>query len=163
MSPKPISDYDTTTQEYVEIIYSLLQDNPVARIKQISQERGVTPSSVSTAIRNLKRQNLVDHQKFGYVDLTSEGQELGQRLARRHELLRFFLEHVLGVDGEAAENDACLIEHVITSETSAKLLRFIEFIESFPRGSPFWLEQYKHLQIDGSGDIPCRSCPYGTG
>jgi DtxR family Mn-dependent transcriptional regulator len=162
MSPKSISHYDTTTQEYVEIIYSLLQDNPVARIKEISQQRGVTPSTVSTAIRNLQKQKLVDHQKFGYVDLTREGQELGKRLARRHELLRFFLENVLGVDSEAAEKDACLIEHIITSETSGKLLRFIEFIESFPRGSPYWLEQYRQLALAGHGEIPCQSCPHDT-
>ena len=160
MSPKPISHYDTTTQEYVEIIYSLLQDSPVARIKQISQQRGVTPSTVSTAIRNLQKQNLVDHQKFGYVDLTHEGKELGKRLERRHELLRFFLENVLGVEGDAAEKDACLIEHVITSETSGKLLRFIEFIESFPGSSPYWLEQYKQLQVDGKGEVLCQRCPH---
>ena len=162
MSPKSISHYDTTTQEYVEIIYSLLQDNPVARIKEISQHRGVTPSSVSTAIRNLQKQNLVDHQKFGYVDLTHEGQELGKRLARRHELLKFFLESVLGVESDSAEKDACLIEHIITSETSSKLLRFIEFIESFPHGSPYWLEQFRQLQVDGKGKIPCQSCPHDT-
>jgi DtxR family Mn-dependent transcriptional regulator len=162
MLPKPISHYDTTTQEYVEIIYSLLQDNPVARIKEISQQRGVTPSSVSTAIRNLQKQNLVDHQKFGYVDLTNEGQELGKSLARRHELLKFFLENVLGVESDLAEKDACLIEHIITSETSGKLLRFIEFIESFPHGSPYWLEQFKQLQIAGQGKIPCQSCPHDS-
>ena len=160
--PKLIADYDTTTQEYVEIIYSLQQENRVARVKEISEQRGVTPSTVSTAINNLKKQNLVNHQKFGYVDLTEEGEELGRALTRRHTLVRYFLEYVLGVDNEAAEKDACLIEHVITTETSDKLIDFIEFVENCPRGGPYWLEQFKQCQKIGQGKIPCKKCPHGV-
>lgn len=157
---KSISHYDTTTQEYVEIIYNLQQENRVARVKDISQQRGVTPSTVSSAIQNLKKQDLVNHQKFGYVDLTDEGLNLGEALARRHKLVCFFLEKVLGVDNQVAENDACLIEHVITTETFDRLLDFIEFMENCPRGGPFWLEQFKQCQRTGAGRIPCEKCPH---
>jgi len=159
---RPISYYDTTTQEYVEIIYSLLQESRVARIKEISEQRRVTPSTVSTAIENLRKRNLVDHRKFGYVELTEEGRQLGKGLARRHEMIRFFLENILGVEGESAEKDACLIEHIITPETSASLLALIEFVESCPRGSPYWLEQFKLCQRTYDGATACASCPHGV-
>jgi len=162
MLPRPISYYDTTTQEYVEIVYSLLQGSRVARIKEISEQRGVTPSTVSTAIENLRKRKLVDHRKFGYVELTEEGHQLGRLLARRHEMIRFFLQNVLGVEGESAERDACLIEHVITPETSAKLLHLIEFVESCPRGSPYWLEQFRLCQRTDHGGIACEGCPHGS-
>ncbi len=156
---KPLTDYDTTTQEYIEIIFRLQKENRVARVKDIATERGVTASSASTAIKNLKKLNLVNHQKFGYVNLTAEGQELGEALTRRHQLVRYFLVEILGVDYDAAEADACLIEHVITPETSDKLLDFIEFVEECPRGSPLWLDQFKQCQANGEGRIPCEGCP----
>ena len=157
---KPLTDYDTTTQEYIEIVFRLQKEDRVARVKDIAKERGVTASSASTAIKNLKKLNLVHHQKFGYVDLTKEGEKLGESLARRHKLLRFFLENVLGVDNDIAENDACLIEHVIAGQTFNKLLDFIEFMEKCPRGGPFWLQQFKQCQATGDGRIPCDNCPH---
>lgn len=156
---KQVTDYDTTTQEYVEIIYGLQKENRVARVKEIAAERGVTASSVSTAIKNLKKLNLVHHQKFGYVNLTNEGLELGESLTRRHQLVRYFLVEILGVDYDAAEADACLIEHIINPQTFDKLLDFIEFVEECPHGSPLWLNQFKQCQEKGEGRIPCEGCP----
>ena len=155
---KSITQYDTTTQEYVEIIHALMQENPVARIKDISRLRGVTPSTVSTVIDNLKKQDLVSHQKFGYVSLTPEGIALGEALERRHQLVRSFLENVLGVDSKVAQDDACLIEHVIAAETCDKLLDFIEFVEKCPHSESSWLHQFKQCQKDGQGRIPCKNC-----
>lgn len=155
---KSLVQYDTTTQEYVEIIYGLLQETPVARIKDISRLRRVTPSTVSTIIDNLGKQNLVSHQKFGYVILTPEGNTLGEALARRHQLVSSFLTDVLGVDPKVAQDDACLIEHVIAAETYEKLLDFIEFMANCPMSGSFWLQQFKQCQKDGQGRIPCESC-----
>jgi len=148
---KSIAQYDTTTQEYVEIVHTLLQENPVARIKDISRLRGVTPSTVSTVIDNLKKQDLVSHQKFGYVSLTPKGHTLGKILSHRHQLIRMFLVEVLGVNLKVAQNDACLIEHVIASETCDKLLDFIEFVEKCPHSGTSWLDQFKQSQKDGKG------------
>jgi DtxR family Mn-dependent transcriptional regulator len=155
---KSITQYDTTTQEYVEIIHSLLQENPVTRIKDISRLRGVTPSTVSTVIDNLKKQNLVNHQKFGYVSLTPEGNALGEALERRHQLVRSFLVNVLGVNPKVAQDDACMIEHVIAAETCDKLLDFIEFVEKCPHSENSWLLQFKQCQEEGQGRIPCDNC-----
>jgi DtxR family Mn-dependent transcriptional regulator len=157
---KSISQYSTTIQEYVEIIFDLQQKNQVARIKDIARMRGVTPSTVTSAIRKLKKQELVYHQKFGFVGLTPQGQALGEGLNRRQRLVQFFLVKVLGVDPEVAENDACAIEHVITMETTDKLLTFIDFVEKCPRGGPLWLDHYKQCQEYGKGHLPCESCPY---
>ena len=155
---KSIAQYDTTTQEYVEIIHALLQENPVARIKDISRLRGVTPSTVSTIIDNLKKQDLVNHQKFGYVSLTPKGHTLGKILSHRHQLIRMFLVEVLGVNPKVAQNDACLIEHVIAAETVDKLLNFIEFVTNRPVSGISWLDQFKQYHKDGKGRIPCENC-----
>jgi len=153
-----IVQYETTTQEYVEIIYDLLRVNPVARIKDISRLRGVTPSTVSTVIDNLKKQDLVTHQKFGYVSLTPEGHTLGETLSRRHQLVRMFLVEILGVNPQVAQDDACLIEHVIASETFDKLLNFIEFLTNRPASGISLLDQFKQCQKDGQGQSPCENC-----
>ena len=50
-------NFDTTTQEYVEIIYDLQKNNKVARVKDIAKNRGVTRSSVSIALKLLKKRS----------------------------------------------------------------------------------------------------------
>jgi DtxR family Mn-dependent transcriptional regulator len=41
-------------------------------------------------------------------------------------VLERFLVHVLGVDEETANKEACLMEHAISAETTDKLVQFLE-------------------------------------
>jgi len=51
-----------------------------------------------------------------YITLTEKGQEIAQRMYDRHRVLTRFLVQI-GVDEETAREDACKIEHDISSET----------------------------------------------
>lgn len=124
-----IFQFDTTTQEYVEAIHSLQKKHKVARVKDIAALRGVTMSSVSIAINLLKDKNLIKHEQYGLVELTEQGEELGCLLDQRHQAIKIFLKNVLGVDEKIAEKDACNLEHIVSSETIEKLMKFLKSSE----------------------------------
>lgn len=126
-----VLNFDTTTQEYVEIIRDLQKSQKVARVKDIAESRGVTKSSVSLALGLLKEKNLIRHEQYGLVELTEKGEELGRVLDRRHQTLKAFLKDILGMESAAAEQDACTLEHVISAETIDRLCNFIEFLEKY--------------------------------
>ncbi len=130
----PILDerYNTTVQEYVEIIRDLTGQDTVARVKDIAVRRGVKASSVSTAIGNLRQLGLIDHKHYGYVELTKDGRELGEILSRRHALLRCFLSDILGLEGIAADAEACRLEHSMSGETLDALISYVTRVKGCP-------------------------------
>ena len=144
----PILDerYNTTVQEYVEIIRDLTGAETVARVKDIATRRGVKASSVSTAIVNLKQLGLIDHKHYGYVELTDNGRELGQVLARRHAVIRCFLRDILGLEGVAADDEACRLEHTMSGPTLDALIAYVTRIKGCP-----WCGVANNIKVDGIG------------
>ncbi|MCX6681998.1 MAG: metal-dependent transcriptional regulator [Methanoregula sp.] len=85
----------------------------------------------------------------GTVALTPQGQELGMRVAKKHETLQCFLSEMLGMDRSSASNEACLLEHTVSDETIDRLGVYIKA----PR-------QHRHQWRGGQEEDPCMiHCP----
>jgi DtxR family Mn-dependent transcriptional regulator len=135
--------FDTTTQEYVEIIHNIQKNHKVARVKDIASTRGVTRSSVSTILNLLKEKALIEHESYGLVELTEKGEALARALERRHMAIKKFFIEILGIPTDIADNDACKMEHHISSETMDSLTRFLAFVEEHPGIKNEYLKQFK--------------------
>jgi len=130
--PSLDGNYNITVQEYIEIISDLIAENRVARVKDIAKHRGVTRSSVSTALNMLSDLGLVEHEHYGYVMLTQKGQNLGDALAKRHKIILRFLRDCLQLEPELADSEACRLEHTMSREALNALVRFVADAENCP-------------------------------
>ena len=139
LAGKMNADFDTTTQEYVEIIYELQKNNKVARVKEIAERRGVSRSSVSIALNLLKKKKLIEHENYGLVELTDTGMQLGKELEQRHQIIRDFFVNILNIEPEIAENDACKLEHYIHQDIFNSLVDFVAFMNE----NSEWAEKFK--------------------
>ena len=110
-------------EDYLETIYELIEENTVARVKDIAAKLNVRKPSVHSAINELKKHGLVEQELYGYVMLTESGMVEAKKVVKRHEILREFLL-LLGVPPETAERDACAMEHVLSSETYDAVKKF---------------------------------------
>lgn len=115
-------------EDYLETIYLLEQEGGNVRVKDIARMMHITMPSVSSAVKNLEKQGLVQHPKYDLIALTSKGSEIAEELYYRHGVIKEFLSQVLGLDNEIAEKDACAIEHIISEETLESLSRFMESV-----------------------------------
>ncbi|MBN1780876.1 metal-dependent transcriptional regulator [bacterium] len=113
-------------EDYLEAIHVLAQDRGNVRVKDIAQVLNVTMPSVSGAVKKMEKQGLVSHPKYDTIVLTARGSVMAEEIYRRHRIIKSFLENVLGLDPDIAEQDACRIEHNISPETLAGLKRFME-------------------------------------
>lgn len=86
------------------------------RSVDVAEELGFKKSSVSVAMKNLREKNHITVTKEGYIYLTDSGRAIAEMIYERHELLTAWLTR-LGVDPKIAAEDACKIEHVISSES----------------------------------------------
>jgi DtxR family Mn-dependent transcriptional regulator len=115
-------------EDYLEAIYYLSEGQNVARSKDIADSMGVSRASVTGALKALSEKGLVHYKPYGYTTLTQNGREAASRVARRHEVLGLFFEHVLGVDAATAQSAACRTEHTLGPEITARLMAFVEFL-----------------------------------
>ncbi|NOX57694.1 MAG: metal-dependent transcriptional regulator [Planctomycetes bacterium] len=110
-----------THEMYLKIIYQLRASGDPARVGQMAKGLGVHPSTVSAVVRTLEKMDLVTHDRYGVVKLTSLGERLAGCVARRFEVLREFFMNVLGLDQETAEIEACETEHALSPDTIGRL------------------------------------------
>ena len=61
----------------------------------------------------------------GYIQLTESGKKIANQIYERHLLFSSWLER-LGVDPKVAAQDACRIEHVISSESFEAIKKHIK-------------------------------------
>ena len=135
-------------EDYLEAIAALKKDKGVARVRDISRMLDVKKPSVTSALSVLSKRGFIVHERYGYVELTREGEEAARSIQKRHDLLVMFLNKVLGVDKKSAARDACRMEHVISRETFERLAKFMEFVKSRPDGEmPEWVKRYKTGKI----------------
>lgn len=105
-----------SAENYLETILVLSKSHPVVRSVDVAEELGFKKSSVSVAMKNLREKNHITVTKEGYIYLTDSGRAIAEMIYERHELLTAWLTR-LGVDPKIAAEDACKIEHVISSES----------------------------------------------
>ena len=105
-----------SAENYLETILMLSQKLPVVRSVDVAAELNFKKSSVSVAMKKLRENHHIVVSREGYISLTESGKEIADRIYERHTLLSSWLER-LGVDPKTAAEDACRIEHVISSES----------------------------------------------
>lgn len=111
-----------SAENYLETILILSKSHPVVRSVDIAEELGFKKSSVSVAMKNLREKNHITVTKEGFIYLTESGRNIAEMIFERHELLTAWLVR-LGVDPAIASEDACKIEHVISSESFEAIKR----------------------------------------
>jgi DtxR family Mn-dependent transcriptional regulator len=142
-------------EDYLEAIANLGEGGNVVRVKRISEMLGVKMPSVTSALRKLSEHELVEHARYGHIKLTPEGEKVARDVIRRHKALTRFFAQALGIDKETAEEDACKIEHVISSLSMDRLAKFVEFTEACPLGGANFPSRYEYYLEHG--ELP-RDC-----
>ena len=122
-----------TMEDYLEVIGQLGKKDEVVRVKNIARQLNVKMPSVTEALKTLVKDGLIRHEKYGYVELTQRGGRIAEEIYSRHQTLFKFLNQILGIDARAAEEDACKMEHTISSTARKKLIEFIKSLESRPQ------------------------------
>ncbi len=134
-----------TMEDYLEAIALLKKDRGVARVKDIGRMMSVKKPSVTGALSALSKNGFVVHERYGYVDLTPEGERLARGVQKRHDILTKFLIEILNINSKIAAEDACKMEHSISPQSFEKLTKFIEFVEKTPSGDrPEWLKGFDY-------------------
>ena len=105
-----------SAENYLETIYMLSRIKASVRSIDIANELEYSKPSVSIAMKNLREHGYITVSDDGSISLTEAGERIAERMYERHTLITHWLIS-LGVDERVAADDACKIEHVISTET----------------------------------------------
>ena len=105
-----------SAENYLETILVLSRRIGNVRSIDIVTELGFSKPSVSVAMKNLRQNGYIQVDENGFISLLPSGREIAEKIYERHTLLTEWLTS-LGVSPDTAAEDACRIEHVISSES----------------------------------------------
>ncbi len=132
-------------EDYLETIYEIIEEKQGVRAVEISRRLGVGRSSVTEALKNLAEKKLVNYGRYDVISLTPAGEKVAQKIQLKHQVLYDFFAHILGVENEEAQENACRLEHFISEDVLKRLISFIEFNKQFQCNKHDYLEEFKRF------------------
>jgi len=152
ISKSPITP---TMEDYLEAIYNLSKEKRAVRVRDIAKKLDVKMPTVSNMLKTLSERELIDYEKYEYLELTEKGSNVGQEIDRRHQIFRRFLTDILKIDYNQADEDACKMEHAVSPATLEAFVDFMEFIDNCPRGGASWLDYFDEYRVHGQPKDKC--------
>ena len=115
--------YRESEEMYLETILLLTQNNENVRSIDVANELNYSRASVSRAMGLLESRGYISFDS-NYIRLTEEGNKKANEILERHELITKLLVEI-GVGENEAEDNACRIEHVISSEVLECIKKYL--------------------------------------
>jgi DtxR family Mn-dependent transcriptional regulator len=123
-------------EDYLKAIWEFLEEGQPPISARLAKELGVTPPAVTAAVKRMRRDDLVSVARDGRIDLTRKGRKIAERMALRHQLAELLLTDVIGLSWSKAHDEAERLEHAISPEVEALLLKRFASKKSCPHGVP---------------------------
>ena len=124
MKGRVVVKIQESAENYLETIHMLSKHKPYVRSIDIAHELSFSKPSVSVAMKNLRENGYIHMDDQGHITLTQTGQDIADKMYERHIMLSNWLIY-LGVDEKTAVEDACKIEHVLSSQSFQAIKKHI--------------------------------------
>ena len=134
-------------EDYLKAIFHLAGGDRRVHTTEIALELGVRKPSVTSMVKRLAEQRLVDHSPRRGVRLTEDGLKATMRVVRRHRLLEAFLVEVLGLDWSEVHEEAEVLEHHL----SERIVEAMDYVLGHPSEDP-----HGHPIPDAEGNLRLR-------
>lgn len=126
MSRNLTKTLSASLEDYLEVIYEIINEKQGVKAIDISRKLGVGRSSVTDALKALAEKKLVNYGRYDVLSLTETGKKIAERVIVKHSILYDFFITTLKLSPEEANENACRIEHVISDEAFNGFVKFMK-------------------------------------
>ncbi len=119
-------------EDYLEVIYQLVQDKGYASTVDIAETLRVKPPTVSSMLQRLAAREYLVHEPYRGIKLTDKGAEIAKSVIARHSIISELLL-MLGVEEKVAYQDTEGIEHHIQPITITRIEGLVDFLRKNPK------------------------------
>lgn len=112
----------TVIEDSLKAIYSVGEWDSRARTNsEIAARLGVSASAMSDLTRRLSDEGLVDHVRYGTIELTDAGLRQALAMVRRHRLIETYLVDRLGYSWDEVHDEAEVLEHAVSDRMLSRM------------------------------------------
>ncbi len=129
-TPNPLADL-TRVEDYLEVVYGLIQEKGYARSSDIAERLAVKTPSVTRMLQKLNGMGLIVYERYRGLTLTDKGEATARFIQRKHATIVKFLQ-ILGIEEKTAKSDAEGIEHHVHKVTLNRIEYFVNFVTKHP-------------------------------
>ncbi|MFP3220386.1 MAG: metal-dependent transcriptional regulator [Candidatus Marsarchaeota archaeon] len=137
-------------EDYLLVIYELLESRGEARTGEIAKIIGIAPASAEDKMGKLIRDGLLTKNGRGSFEFTEKGYELALAVVRKHRLAERLLTDLLGVNWAEAHDESRVIEHAIDDKIASLIEGKLD-AKFCPHGNPI---PDKDGHVVDLGDLP---------
>jgi Mn-dependent DtxR family transcriptional regulator len=117
-------------EDYLEMIYRNCLVEGYTRVSVLAESLNVQAPSASRMIQKLSELDLLDYERYGVIRLTESGEELGEFLYNRHQIVEEFLTYLGVTESLLAETE--MIEHHLSLDTLDRITQLNNFFQDNP-------------------------------
>jgi DtxR family transcriptional regulator, Mn-dependent transcriptional regulator len=110
-------------EDYLKAILEAESEGESVISATLAHWLSVSAPAVSMALRRLKKDGLVRVLKGGQVRLTAAGRRIARKLSLRHHLIERMLSEMFGMEWYKVHDEAERLEHAVSPDFEAKLLK----------------------------------------
>ena len=107
-----------------------------AHTGDLAEALGLSPGTVTAALKRLADRHLADHKPYRGVELTPSGRQVAVACIRRHRIVERFLSDMLGYAWNEADRLAPSFEHDLPQEVEERLYLAMHRPVTCPHGFP---------------------------
>lgn len=121
-------------EDLLEYVYRIWRQGRTITTKEYSREAGITGYEARGLVRILTQKGyFYETEKKENLELTEKGKLKGMDCLARHEKLTQFFQMVSGMNQQRAEEDACRVEHYISTEGLKGIEDFMQYGDVYDR------------------------------
>jgi DtxR family Mn-dependent transcriptional regulator len=127
----------STVEDYLKQILLLSKDSDeLVPMGKIAEGLHVVPGTVTTMVKSLAEQELVEHHPRQGVCLTDRGRKLALNVLRKHRLVETFLVTILKMDWTEVHVEAERLEHALSDRVLERIDALLGHPKVDPHGDP---------------------------
>lgn len=126
----------STEENYLKALFNFCNTEGEVKLSQISDILKVSKPTANSMVKNLRKQGLVNYEKYQPLSLTEKGKKVAALVVRKHRLTEMFLYQKMGFTAEEVHEIAEQMEHIDAPKLFDKMDELLGFPEVDPHGSP---------------------------
>src|SRR2546430_8565793 len=121
---------------YLRTILEVEEEGVIPLSARIAERLHQSGPTVSQTVNRMGRDGLLTVEGDGHLVLTKAGWAYAVAVMRKHRLAELLLVNVIGLPYEAAHEEACRWEHVMSDAVEAKVYELLGRPARSPDGNP---------------------------
>jgi DtxR family Mn-dependent transcriptional regulator len=126
----------SVVEDYLQVLHYLTRDGYPVIAARLAERLNVSPPTVTVTLQRMERDGLIEHGPRKEILFTAPGREAAENIVRRHALAERLLTDLLKMPWHESHEEAHGVEHVMTPNIEARLLRALGNPTTCPHGNP---------------------------